>query len=87
MYPNVKHTLSTSLTSYKPTKNGYLLCLAVRDSDLATIALVLPSGYERRAMPMTGLNGVTDIYVKAGDTVKIEATRCHVARLEFYTND
>ncbi len=85
-YPNVKHTLSTSLTSYKPTKNGYLLCLAARDGDLATIALVLSSGYERRATP-TGVNGVTDIYVKAGDTVKIETTRCHVVRLEFYTND
>lgn len=54
----------------------------------AVLTLTLSSGFERRVLMNTTVsNGVTDIYVKAGDTVTIGENRCTVVCLEFYTND
>lgn len=88
VYPNVANNLDTSLTSYTPTKNGYLVATVTPTEANATLTLILPSGYQRRALMATTVsNAVVDIYVKAGDTVLIGPTRCRVASLVFYTND
>lgn len=88
VYPNVANNLDATLKSYTPTKNGYLMATVMPTEANAVLTLILPSGYERRAIMNTTIsNAVVDIYVKAGDTVTIGTTRCQVMRLVFYTND